>query len=472
MRIAVLLMICCMSMAAAADRTSPAPRLVLFIMVDDLRPTLGCYDDPLAHTPHMDALANEGVRFERAYVQQALCAPSRMSVLSGLRPETIGIHQIDQSFRSKDQNTQTLPQFMRQVGYTTVSLGKVYHHDDDDADAFDINERRYVDRYLDPENIAIHGGEKEKTDKPWKTRAVYRARAWENPDVPDEAYEDHEMTTRAIELIAQAKADAKPVFMAVGYRRPHLPFNAPKRYWDLFNPAAFTLPPGSTPEGAPNWAMTNWGELRGYHGIPQNGDLSPEQTRDLRHAYYACVSYVDAQVGRLLTAVDEQGLRDQTMIVLWGDHGYKLGEYGDWCKHTNLEIDTRVPLVIRGPGIHPKVYPAAVEALDIYPTIAEMVGQQPPAHAEGRSLREILTAKRVRVTRPSYAMSVFPKSGHMGYSITDGLFRYTAWFKGDSLKEEELYDHRNGPLTERNVINDRHYSAIYRRLKQALEERR
>lgn len=461
--------------AASAVASEARPRLVVLICVDDLRPALGSYDDPRARTPHLDAFAARSVQFDQAYVQQAVCSPSRMSMLSGLRPETIGILDLKERFRDRDPLTQTLPALMQAAGYRTVSLGKIYHHEDDDAEHFDVRQRFYDDRYFEPANIAIHGGEHRPATRPWMTPGVYRAAAWEAPDVADEAYEDGEMTSHAIGMLAEVSAE-QPMFLAIGYRRPHLPFNAPRRYWDALDGVDFTVPVPTPIVGAPDWALTNWGELRGYHGIPRRGDLEPGLTRDLNQAYYACVAYVDAQIGRLLAAIEAHGLADDAVVVLWGDHGFKLGDYGDWCKHTNLTIDTRVPVLIHAPGVAGGMAPGRrttpVEVLDLYPTISELVTGGVPEHCQGQSLVPLL--RDPTAVADGYAMSVYPKRRHLGFSITDGAYRYTAWYPpgADQPAVEEFYDHRSGPLATENQIANEAFVAEVERLRSAVQQRR
>ena len=207
-------------------------------------------------------------------------------------------------------------------------------------------------------------------------------------DVADEAYRDGAICQAALDALRQHQED--PFFLAVGFHRPHLPFVAPKRYWDLYDREQFPLPSHAKPAGAPAIAFDNWGELRAYSDISNAEILDEAKTRELIHGYYACVSYIDAQVGRLLEELDRLGLRDNTVVVLWGDHGWKLGDYGPWCKHTNFEFDTHVPLIFRAPGSPAARDPALVEFVDIYPTLSELCGLDVPPHCEGVSLVPLL----------------------------------------------------------------------------------
>jgi iduronate 2-sulfatase len=461
-----LILVLCLRFAHAAEQ----PPLVLLIIADDLRPALGCYDDPKARTPHVDALAQQGVQCDQAFCQQAVCAPSRMSMLSGLRPESIGIFTIRERFRERHPTIETLPSFMKSLGYETVSLGKVYHHDDDDVESFDHIERRYRDVYHAEHNIALHGGKKRPITKPWQSRELFRAGPYEHPNVPDSAYEDYTMTTRAIELLDNVSQD-QPLFLAVGYRRPHLPFNVPQRWWDAFAAVDFTPAVQQRPDAAPPWAMTQWGELRSYHGIDQHAPLAPTMAHNLARAYFACVAHIDAQIGRLLAAVRERGLDRQAVIVLWGDHGYKLGDYGDWAKHTNLHIDTRTPLLIQAPGCIPGRCQHVVEVIDIFPTVAGLLGQSAPSHCEGVNHAAWLQG-HAAFSGDGFAVSVYPKKNFLGYSITDGHWRYTVWLdKKKKIHAAELYDHRDGVLAERNLIAESSLQQHRLRLHAGLQQR-
>ncbi|MGD8240268.1 MAG: sulfatase, partial [Armatimonadota bacterium] len=348
---------------AAGGQSKPN---VLFFPIDDLRPQLGCYGHEAIESPSIDRLAAEGIRFERAYCQQAVCAPSRISLLSGCRLDTVGIYDLNTPLHSKHPEIVTMPQHFRKHGYHTVSLGKVYHHKNDDPDGWSARPWGPSGdwaggwrAYRDPESVRISNAREAEARRKWEEarkggRNVRRPKApggpaFEGPDVADNAYPDGLVAERAVEELRRLKG--KPFFLAAGFVKPHLPFNAPKQYWDLYDPGDIRLPENTDdPLDAPELALTNWGELRAYAGIPKQGPVDDETARQLIHGYYACVSYVDAQVGRVMDELERLGLRDSTVIILWGDHGWKLGEYSAWCKHTNFELDTRGPMILSVPG--------------------------------------------------------------------------------------------------------------------------
>jgi len=442
-------------MAHPAVPDAPAVRPnVLFIAVDDLRPELGCYGHPIIQSPHIDRIAREGMLFTRAYCQQAICAPSRASLLSGCRPDTTGIYDLGTPLVRARPDLRTLPQHFRKNGYRTVSLGKIYHHGNDDPAGWD--ERPRVGRDL------YHSGEIREYRKKRLAEADrlgYRGPRRYNHaagpsteclDVPDAAYSDGAITDEALRQLNRHRN--RPFFLAVGFWKPHLPFTAPRRYWDLYRRDQIPLPDKTEPKDAPRIAFSNWGELRAYRDIPKRGDLDAATTRKLIHGYFACVSYIDAQVGRLLGELDRLGLREKTIIILWGDHGWKLGEYGDWCKHTNFELDTRVPLILSVPGV-----PAGrkcrrlVEFVDIYPTLAELCGLEIPPHCEGTSMAPLLEDPE----RPwkTAAFSQYPRGRVMGYSLRTERWRYNEWIHRETgrVAARELYDHARGPFTGANL---------------------
>ena len=322
----------------------PAKPNVLFIAVDDLRPSLGCYGDPLAKTPKMDAFASSGLRFNRAYCQQSVCGPSRVSILTGRLPDHTRVWHNRNLFRDTLPGLVTLPQLFKNNGYHTQSMGKVFSGRDREAEQ-------------DPQSWSVPPLLK---GEGWKNYALPgnggenggKGIAFEAADVDDEGYSDGKLAHLAIATLEELKRKETPFFLAVGFFKPHLPFNAPKKYWDLYDPAVFELKDASARvKGAPAAAYHSHHELGGYRGVPSNERMSLEKARELRHGYYACVSYADAQVGKVLHALKRLGLEKNTIVVLWGDHGYALGEQERWCKGTNFELDTRVPLIIRVPGM-------------------------------------------------------------------------------------------------------------------------
>ncbi len=442
---------------------------VLFIAVDDLRPELGCYGKKHVESPNIDRLAQSGVRFGRAYCQQAVCGATRTSLLTGLRPDSTGIYGNRTHFRDRVPDLVALPQHFKQHGYHVVGMGKIYHHND--PPSWSEPWQAFPGMvWLRPENRSLI----ERKRKEARARGLSGSRlgraargpATEWADVPDNAYPEGALADAAVEALGRLKD--RRFFLAVGFIRPHLPFNCPKRYWDLYDRRAIRLPENSSPpEGAPPMALTSWGELRSYHGIPVKGPVTDEQALELIHGYYACTSYIDAQVGRVLDELQRLGLDDETIVILWGDHGWKLGEYGAWCKHTNFELDTHVPLILRAPGAdgNGRSSDALVEFVDIYPTLCELTGLPLPGHLDGRSFAPLVTDP----TRPhkNAAFSQYPRGSVMGYSMRTDRYRLTRWVERDDPEKAvavELYDHRNDPGENVNVAADPANAALVEQL--------
>ena len=413
---------------------------VLFIMVDDLRPELNCYGKKEIISPNIDRLAADGVLFERTYCQQALCSPSRTSLLTGLRPDSTHVYDLQTHFRNTVPDVVTLPQHFKQNGYYTAGLGKVYHGSLNDPLSWSEAQKKLRNRKEIDEDQ-----NQGKNSRP----------STEMKDVNDDTYDDGVNTESAIELLRELSSNRKPFFIALGLKKPHLPFYAPKKYWDLYDPSSIKLPVyTSVPKNAPPQAYTNFGELRNYSDIPEQGPLSEELTRKLIHGYRACVSYMDAQAGRVITELKRLGLDKNTIVVLWGDHGFKLGEFGLWSKHTNFELDTRVPLIIRMPGIKAKGKKtnALVESLDIYPTICDLAGLPKPAHVQGTSLVPLLN--NVNLPWREMAFSQFSRGQYMGYSIRTDRYRFTRWQQKnnpENVAAMELYDLQKDPDASVNI---------------------
>lgn len=392
-----------LSLCTAVD-ASEKPN-ILFIAVDDLRPELGCYGSEIAVSPHLDSLAKDGLLFNRAYCQQAICRPSRASLMTGARPETTGLFHNYVALRELQPDILTLPQHLISQGYETVYCGKIFHNGDtDEAHSWSrspVQNLPGIEKpkgaYLLPENIRI----KNQNFKAMLAEYGEAARrglgsgpAFENADVPDHAYIDGYETLRAIATMKEMAADDdKPFFLALGFKRPHLDWNSPQKYWDLYDPASIPMAEqDEAPEAGAAMGLHASFELRTRAGIPKYGPLGPELSRTLKHAYLACVSYVDAQIGKMLAALEEEGLRDNTIVVVWGDHGWHLGDMGVWGKATNYEIATRVPLIIWTPDMATRgeKTDALVELVDIYPTLCELAHVPVPEHTEGRSFVPLL----------------------------------------------------------------------------------
>jgi iduronate 2-sulfatase len=411
---------------------------VLFIAVDDLRTALGCYGDPLVQSPNIDRLARQSRVFQHAYCMQAVCGPSRTALLTGRLPDNTRVWHNRNLFRDSHPDLVTLPQHFRNNGYHTASLGKVFSGNAKELDPASWSE---------PEILKQPGWRNYVKPSPGESG---KGAAWEAAEVPDDGYSDGKMTALALEKLAALQAAEKPFFLAVGFFKPHLPFNAPKRYWDLYDPSIFDLSDaGKQVADVSVHAHHSHRELGGYRDMPDDEHLDAETTRQLRHGYYACVSYIDAQIGKLLDELDRSGLADNTIVVLWGDHGFSLGEKDRWCKGTNFERDTRVPLLIRTPNLpQPGASTLAlVETVDLYPTLVSLSGLPVPDDLDGRSLRPNLNDPQAagRNAVLSQFARPFKKSApeFMGYSLRTDTHRYTRWISWADRKTvaEELYDY-------------------------------
>lgn len=455
-----------LALCGAARSTSAADRPnVLLICVDDLKPLLGCYGDKTIKSPNVDRLAARGMLFENAYCNQAVCAPSRNSLLTGLRPQTLGIYDLGTNFRRSCPEAITLPQHFKANGYRTEALGKIFHvghgNHEDPASWSVPHWKADVIAYALTESKAKQGLTREEalfSNK--KAQGLPRGAAYESADVADDAYPDGRTADEAIRRlqVARDKPD-QPFFIAVGFVKPHLPFCAPKRYWDLydqtqFEPAARQTPP----DGAPSYAPQFGGELRQYSGIPDKGDLDAELQRTLIHGYHAATSYMDAQLGRVLDALDDTGLAQNTIIILWGDHGWHLGDHGIWCKHTNYEQAARIPVLVTAPGVTPPDTrtPAMLETVDIYPTVCELAGLPTPAGLDGRSF--VPTLRYPSAATKDSIIHVYPRGQRLGRAIRTPRYRLVEWKKfGDSSEpaEFELYDYQTDPAETKNLAADR-----------------
>ncbi len=419
-------------------RLPAQPPNVLFIAVDDLRTSLGCYGDSLVQSPNIDRLASQSRVFQRAYCMQAVCGPSRTSLLTGRLPDNTRVWHNRNLFRDTHPDLVTLPQHFKNNGYHAISMGKVFSGNELELDPASWSE---------PEILKQPG---------WRNYARRdsgesgKGAAWEAADVPDDGYSDGKLAALAIEKLVSLKANEKPFFLAVGFLKPHLPFNAPKRYWDLYDPNIFDVSDdGRQVQDVSIHALHSHRELGGYRDIPKDEKVDAATTRQLRHGYYACVSYVDAQVGKLLNELERLGLAENTIVVLWGDHGFSLGEKNRWCKGTNFERDTRIPLLIRVPTLPQSGVPtqALVETVDLYPTLVSLAGLPLPDDLDGRSLVSNLNDPQAsgRDAVLSQFARPFKKTApeFMGYSLRTDTHRYTRWISWADRKTvaEELYDY-------------------------------
>ncbi len=459
----------------AADKPN-----VLLICVDDLKPLLGCYGDPLAHSPNIDALAKRGVLFERAYCNQAVCAPSRNALLTGLRSTTLGIYDLGTNFRKSRPEAITLPQIFKQNGYRTEGLGKIFHvghGNHEDPQSWTIPHwKTNVVAYALPESKSNSGLTREEAlfdNKP--AQGLPKGAPWEAADVPDSTYPDGALADEAVKrLRAAALKPNEPFFLAVGFVKPHLPFVAPKKYWDLYDPDKLPLAEWQEPpKGAPKYAPQFGGELRQYRGVPDEGSIAPSMQRQLIHGYYAAMSYMDAQVGKVIDELDRTGLAKNTIVVLWGDHGWHLGDHGMWCKHTNYEQATRIPILIIAPGkAQASRVSGLVESVDVYPTLCQLAGIDLTSKLDGASLVQVLD-KPEQPTKP-FVMHAYPRSpagrGQLiGRAVRTERYRLVEWKKPGASSDSadlELYDYQLDPLEKENLAATQ--PEIVQQLKQIL----
>lgn len=449
---------------------------VLFISVDDLRANLGAYNDPVAVTPNIDRLAAESVVFTKHYVQQPSCAPSRTSMLTGMRPDEVEVTNHNTHFRETRPEVVTLPQLFKNNGYHTVGIGKIFHFRHGFQDAVSWTSEVYASNrgikkndYVLPDNR--HGG---------------KAAATEKADVVDEAYPDGKYSDVAIDYLRKFELSEEPFFMAVGYQKPHLPFAAPAKYWDLYDRDDFyPVARPERPDGAPEIAFHDDNELRGYTDIPDEGPIPVEKKKELRHGYYATVSYIDAQVGKLLETLDELGFLENTIIVLWGDHGFHLGEQRIWGKSTTYELDAHSPMMISVPDLKQpgSVTGAIVESLDLYPTITDLAGLEPQSELSGKSLRPLLENPATQWSE--FAFTQFPRPyraaiggrvpmTHMGYSVRVPEWRFTAWYNTETgnvdytelyaMESKSGYIARESNIESENLSGRPEYSSVESRM--------
>ncbi len=455
-----VLFFCCAVPACAEESASVASARpnVLLICVDDLKPTIGCYGDPLARTPNIDRLAARGIRFDRAYCNQAVCSPSRNSLLTGRRPQTLGIYDLGTNFRDVAPNAVTFPQYFKQSGYHTQAVGKIFHvghgNHEDPVSWSEPHWKANTVAYVLPENRAEMTREEALfSNKPGGK--LPRGSATEAADVSDETYPDGMIAAEAVRRLEQRKGAKEPFFLAVGFLKPHLPFCAPKRYWDLHDPSKFPLAAlKEPPVGAPSFVPTGWGELRQYTPMPDKGPVSDEQARHLIHGYYAAVSYMDAQLGKVLEALDRTGLAKNTVVVLWGDHGWHLGDHGMWCKHTNYEQATRIPLIVSAPGVTSAgtSTSALIETVDIYPTLCSLAGLPAPADLDGRSFAP--TLKETDAPTKPAVIQVYPRGPRIGRSLRTARHRLVEWKEPGAAADSailELYDYEADPAESKNL---------------------
>lgn len=457
-RVVLSLLAACLALPALGQESSGGRPNVLFIAVDDMNCDLGCYGHDLVKSPNIDRLASRGVRFDRAYCQYPLCSPSRSSLMTGKRPDAIGIYDLKTHFREAHPDVVTLPQLFQKNGYFVARVGKIYHY----GNPGDIG----TPGLDDPQSwqLAINPAGRDKAEEHLITnftpkRGLGSALAYLEAEGADEEQTDGLVATAAISLMERYKDE--PFFVAAGFYRPHTPYVAPKKYFDLYPLEKITVPSFSRSDVAnvPPPA------LESTKPWPWFGATEDEAQKS-KQAYYAAISFVDAQVGRLLDAVDRLGLAEKTVIVFWSDHGYFLGEKGLWAKQSNFERAARVPLLIAAPGVTGgAVSPRPVEFVNMYPTLADLCGLDAPAGLDGVSLRPLLKDPGAAWDRPAYTQTHRGKL--RGYSVRTQRWRYTEWGENGSAGVE-LYDHDADPDENTNLAKDPRHAETVSQLKPLL----
>lgn len=464
---------------------------VLFIAVDDLKPYIGAFGDKIAKTPNLDLLAKQSMIFTNAHTQQAVCGPSRASLLTGLRPDKTQVWDLQTLIRDKNPEIVTLPQLFKTNGYQTIGMGKIFDprsvDKESDTLSWSVPYKKRFPLAAGYEDLAFESYQsadirlKEKSGAKMGAGDEVKSEvkiSSEMLDVPDDAYLDGAMANYAVKQLVKKKGSSAPFFMAVGFKKPHLPFVAPKKYWDLYDRNKFLLAEWQKKSvNGPDIAYHNAGELRSFIDItplgnaPQNDllILPPEKQKELIHAYYACISYVDAQVGKLMLALKENGLDKNTIVVFWGDHGWHFGDHSLWAKHSNFEQATHVPMMFMVPGITSgKANANPVEFVDIFPTLAELNGFPVASYLDGVSLVPALNDNNLKIK--DFAISQYPRGAgkgareFMGYSLRNNQYRFTEWvgnffntakpFNANDVKAIELYDLKNDPNETKNIAAD------------------
>lgn len=510
---------------AQTDKKAPEKPNILFIAVDDLKPILGCYGDKLVKTPNIDQIAKNGTVFLQNYVQQAVSGPTRASIMTGMRPDYTGVWDLKTKMRDVNPNILSLPQYLITQGYSTQGIGKIYDQRcvDKKMDVpswsvpyynyFKTQEKYYSSQTGMPALGAYQLPETKALVEKYRNEAIAKGVAEDEietyvsthvkpsvecADVPDNAYNDGANVIRAKEILLKLKSENKPFFFAVGFSKPHLPFVSPKKYWDLYN--RNQMPVAEFQEkskNSPAIAYHNAGELRQYSDIPALTEFTDQKDygltlpmskqKELIHGYYAAVSYTDAQVGILLHAMDSLGLLKNTIVILWGDHGWHLGDHNLWCKHTNFEQATHAPLIISAPWIKPSVSKSMTEFVDIFPTLCDLAGVPVPSHLDGKSLMPVM--KNPNYSVKEFSASQYPRNGSdaetgrlgfaegkcMGYSIRTSRYRYTVWMKDNFRTNRafdqslvvatELYDYQKDPNETVNVVDEKLYADVSKDMK-------
>lgn len=499
---------------SSAAQTASVPagekKNVIFFSIDDLKPLLSNYGSSQMKTPNFDRLAAMGMTFTNAHVQYAVCGPSRARVMTGTYPDKTKVWDLHTDFRESAPDLVSMPEYMISQGYETTAVGKIYHKGSSaaghDGKSWSIPHtlpdyfpaaygEPAFSYYQDPANKTrfdelLAEAEKKGITKSGRKRSYAFKRfkpSTEAADISDEGYQDGLYTVEALKKLEQLENTGKPWFLGIGYQKPHLPFIAPKKYWDLYDRKNIELAEfQELAKGTPKFAYHSFGELRAFSDIDNDmkiGDkLDEAKQRELIHGYMACISYIDAQIGKILDELDRRGITDDTVIVLWGDHGWHLGDHTEWCKHSNFEQATRIPFMFTGPGVaRGKKDHTPVELVDLFPTVFELANVPASQQQQGKSLVPLLDNDKSTTLDAPYAFHQYRRNKRMGYSIRTGQYRYTEWHDNNyrstmnydekNIIATELYDYKNDPLETKNFAKDSSYDSIKKELKEQLEQR-
>ena len=449
----------CTSNKSAKEKVNK-PKNILFIAVDDLKPEMGCYGNDFIKTPNIDKLASQGFVMENNQCQQAVCGPTRASLLTGKRPDFTKVYDLKTLIRDKNPDVITLPQYFKSKGYQTAGVGKVFDLRTVDA----LNDSvSWTYKYKHVKGSSVRGG-----GYVYETNRV----TTEAPVVADSLTMDGDVVRQSNAYLNKFAKEDKPFFLAVGFYKPHLPFVAPKRYWDLYKEEDIKLAEfREHSKNAPGFAFQPGWEIKSqYEDTPNDFaiDIPENQQKNLIHGYYACVSFIDQQIGNVIDELDRLGLRENTVIVLWGDHGWHLGDHNMWCKHTNFEQATRSPLIFSAGKDMIGSTKSPTEFVDVFPTLCDLAGVETPNNLDGLSLEPMFKNEVSKVK--DIAVSQYPRGKMMGYSFRNERYRYTVWMKNgwkstdkfdDGLiATEELYDYQVDPLEKVSVANDDAYTDV------------
>jgi iduronate 2-sulfatase len=498
-----------LALSSCSNKSEEAPKTkmnVLFVSIDDLGPNLGVYDNPIMISPNLDAFAKDGITFLKTYCQAAVCAPSRASLMTGLRPDSTRVWHLGDKFRELHPEIVTIPQQFHKNGYRTACIGKIFHNYMPDSISWDEPDLR-PEQYKRPEWLKRDGEtfyvnketqrmQKIKRDKVIAKRPNYYADGWNNgpawewEDVHDSMYYDGAQTELAMRTLTRLSANEQPFFLALGYFRPHLPFSVPKKYWDLYNRDSIPLARNPyVPHNSPVMSMNSMYELRGYDGFrnlehPTINEMSEDTARILKHGYYASISYVDAQFGKIVQHLKDLDLYENTIIILWGDHGWKLGEHNGWGKMTNYNIDIHVPMIVYTPEkmARGEKVSEITELVDIAPSLYELAHIPAPDYLQGLSFVPLMSDPTKSWKKAAFSQfhrrpKVTPDGGrYMGYSIKTKRYHYVRWYNWDHISgthgdfvTDELYDSQSDPDENQNIASEPGHAQTVAELQKQLD---